>query len=394
VFEDGAPEEIAAFSASTDTSASPPDEVHAIDSGAGNLQSSRRSAADPARTYLLCVDTLHCSVRSLNRIRDAITKVLRQEQGADAQYGLMGLGREVRVVRDSTRDASAISAAAHSREFQNAFQDSEAASIGIAKQQFTELMRSYCSVCPCYSNNGGQGSQSPSFEGRVQAALLSFDERMYGLNQSFLLKLKELVTATAGIPTARTVVFISDGFNRFPGRELYSILEGFAPKDRVFGSHSRDTQPELESILKLATGYNVRFYTVDSRGVYSAPFNAGGTFDAGTAFSPPVPMDSKNPPSEITPTSEAEDRGAASVARENSDVMVELAHETGGLFFQNSNDLGKGLTRAFADSREFYLLAYVSKNETLDGKYRKITVAVNDKKLRVNAKAGYWATEK
>jgi hypothetical protein len=51
--------------------------------------------------------------------------------------------------------------------------------------------------------------------------------------------------------------------------------------------------------------------------------------------------------------------------------MVELAHETGGLFFQNSNDLGKGLTGAFADSREFYLLAYVSKNETLDGKYRK-----------------------
>jgi VWFA-related protein len=74
--------------------------------------------------------------------------------------------------------------------------------------------------------------------------------------------------------------------------------------------------------------------------------------------------------------------------------MAELAHETGGLFFQNSNDLGKGLTRAFEDSREFYLLAYVSKNETWDGKYRKITVSVNDKKLRVNAKAGYWATEK
>jgi VWFA-related protein len=393
VFEDGVTEEIAAFSATTDSSVAPPEEV-ALGSAAGNLQPSRRSAADPARTYLLCVDTLHCSVPSLNRIRDAITKVLRQEQGADSQYALMTLGREVRVLRDSTRDASAISAAAHSREFQKAFQDSEAASTGIAKQQFTELMRSYCSVCPCYSNNGGRGTQCPSFEGRVQAALLSFDERMYGLNQSFLMKLKELVTATATIPTARTVVFISDGFNRFPGRELYSILEGFAPKDRVFASHSRDTQPELESILKLATGYNVRFYTVDSRGIYSARFGAGSTFDAGTAFSTPVQMDSRNQPSESTPTSEAVDRGAVWVARENSDVMAELAHETGGLFFQNSNDLGKGLSRAFADSREFYLLAYVSKNEIWDGKYRKITVAVNDKKLRVNAKAGYWATEK
>jgi VWFA-related protein len=75
--------------------------------------------------------------------------------------------------------------------------------------------------------------------------------------------------------------------------------------------------------------------------------------------------------------------------------MAQLAHETGGLFFQNSNDLPKGITRALTDTREYYVLAYVPKNEASDGKYRKIKVEVNGgDKFRVNAKAGYWATER
>jgi VWFA-related protein len=197
------------------------------------------------------------------------------------------------------------------------------------------------------------------------------------------------------MPTARTVIFVSDGFNRYPGRQLYSILRGFAPKDHIFEAYSRDTEPELENILKLATKYDVKFYTLDSRGAYNSQFNPGNTFDAGTSFSTATQMDSRNGPSEATAATESVDHGDASAARENTDVMAQLAHETGGLFFENSNDLAKGMARAIADTREYYLLAYVSKNDTFDGKYRHITVELNDsKKFRINAKAGYWATEK
>ena len=257
-------------------------------------------------------------------------------------------------------------------------------------------MRNYCSACLCESNGGNsQLTQCASFQSRVQAALLSYDERMYALNQNFLLTLKELVRATATMPTARTIIFISDGFNRFPGRDLYTVLRGFAPKDRIFEDHSRDTEPELQNVLKLATKYDVKFYSLDSRGVYNSQFNPGNTFDAGSSFSTATQMDSRNGPSEATAATESVDRGVATGARENADVLGQLAHETGGLFFENSNDLAKGISRALADTREYYLLAYVSKNDTFDGKYRRITVEVSDpKKFRVNAKAGYWATEK
>ncbi len=399
VFEDGTPEDIVAFSTTTDSSSQglSPGAVSATGNPSKPPQpSGSASAGDPVRTYLILIDTLHSSPASYTRVRDAILKVLRQEQGSDSLYALMAIGRQLKVIHDSTRDAADIAASARNSDFQKAFQASEAANTAAAVQQFTALMRNYCSACLCESNGGNtQLTQCASFQSKVQAALLSFDERMYALNQNFLLTLKELVRATATMPTARTIIFISDGFNRFPGRDLYTVLRGFAPKDRIFEDHSRDTQPELENILKLATKYDVKFYSLDSRGVYNSQFNPGNTFDAGTSFSTATQMDSRNAPSEATAATESVDRGIASGARENADVLSQLAHETGGLFFENSNDLAKGISRAIADTREYYLLAYVSKNETFDGKYRRITVEVSDpKKLHVSAKAGYWAAEK
>jgi VWFA-related protein len=74
----------------------------------------------------------------------------------------------------------------------------------------------------------------------------------------------------------------------------------------------------------------------------------------------------------------------------NGDAMIQLAKQTGGRFFENSNDLFKGVERAFADGREEYVLAYVSNNTSADGQFRKISVEVKDKNLKIAAKAGYW----
>jgi VWFA-related protein len=143
----------------------------------------------------------------------------------------------------------------------------------------------------------------------------------------------------------------------------------------MFTFNPRDTRRELEATLKIATKSNVKFYTLDSRGLYSEASLPGSGFSAANARS----------------TSTGVDSIIRSTAHENTDALAELAHETGGLFYENHNDLFKGIERAFADGREYYLLTYVSDNLLFDGKYRKIEVTVKGK-WRVNAKAGYWAT--
>ena len=82
------------------------------------------------------------------------------------------------------------------------------------------------------------------------------------------------------------------------------------------------------------------------------------------------------------------------VARENTDALAELAHETGGLFFENNNDFFKGIERAFADGRDCYVLAYAPKNKLENGTFRRLSVEIAKRSLRVNAKTGYWATSK
>jgi VWFA-related protein len=71
--------------------------------------------------------------------------------------------------------------------------------------------------------------------------------------------------------------------------------------------------------------------------------------------------------------------------------MEQLARATGGVYFHDSNDMLKQLRSAIGDGRDYYLLAYVSKNTAKDGGFRAITVEVSDKKLNVRAKSGYWA---
>ncbi len=380
VFEDGVPQGIVAFSTSTDPSTSFPDTTRP-DSSQGALAAIAAAPAPvetPRRTYLICVDVLHSAFGNFARVRAALGKFFQQEHSADSQYALIALGREFTVIQDSTRDPAAVLAAIQSKQFMKVIQDSEAASLAIDAQQFTNLMqKDYCAHCACDAYGATtDGPGCPGAKGRAQLFLTSSGERTSVLNQNFLRGLEKLVTATASMPTTHTIVFISDGFNRFPGRALYGILDGFGPRDRSFEFNPRDTEDQLQSVLKVAVRYDVKFYTIDSRGLYAAASLGGNPFDASNGG--------------IVP--EKVDRNVITAARENTDALAQLAHDTGGLFFENNNDLFKGVHRAFADGRESYVLAYVPANKTLDGHFRKIEVKVKGKKLQVHAKAGYWAT--
>ena len=380
VFEDGAPEPIVAFSTTTDSAdADPPS--HPLNGSSIQMPRPARKLETPRRTYLICIDVLHSSFANFNSVRTALTKFFQLENSPDSQYALMALGWKTRVVVDSTRDASTILDAIQSKALLKTIQDSEASNSAASALQFTALMGEYCGSCAC-RNRSSDGPECDFNKGRVRGFLLRSSERAFLLDQSFLRQLRQLVEAIAGMPTTHTVIFVSDGFNRFPGRELYQIMQGFEPRDRSLMSNSRDNQSQLDSVLKLASAKDVKFYTIDSRGVYTSSQLAGSSFDA------------SNPgTTRMGATPEGVDLAMDSVGLENADVMAELAHTTGGLFFQGSNDLLKGIRKAFADGREYYVLAYIPTNKTLDGKFRKITVEVKGRKLLVNAKSGYWATE-
>jgi len=383
VLEDGTPQKIVAFSEGPGSSLPPVDSAGA---GAAPVQGGPKTVLEqptpansglPRQTYLICMDTLHSSFANFARVRDALRKFFAQAASGDSQYALIALGRESTVLRDSTRDPAEILAAVQSKAFQKTIQDSEAKNTAVALQTFYGLMGSYCGLCGC---GGAPLKQElpgcPGVRAQVKGFVLSFGQRTAGLNQTFLHNLKQVVAATASMPTSRTIVLISDGFNRFPGNELYAIMQAYDPGDRSMEFNPQNTEDVMQSIIRLAVRNDVRFYTIDSRALYTLASLDGSGWDASTSGG----------------TSEAVDRAHMSVARGNTDGLAELARETGGLFFENSNDLLKGVRKAFEDGRARYVLAYVPANRKADGKYRKIRVDVQGGRFDVHAKPGYWAT--
>jgi VWFA-related protein len=382
VSEDGAPQRIIAFRSNSESAArsvSVSGTASAAVSKPAVAPKASASVPLPKRTYLICVDTMHTAFSSFVRVSEALKKFFAQEQGEDSQYALVALGRKVQVVQDSTRDSEKILEAVQSKQFLKTIQDSEAAGMVRDAQQFRQQMQGdYCKFCACEAfgvRTDGPGCAGAT--GRLQGTLLSVGQRTLYLDQDFLRGLHELVKATASMPAMRTIVLISDGFNRFPGRELYAIMEGYGPTtNRMLLMNPHDAEAPLQTVLRLAVQYNVTFYTIDSRGLYAAASLGSSSFDASNGAVIP----------------EKVDQNQMTTAHENADALYQLARETGGTFFENNNDLLKGIQRAFADSSEYYLLTYSPSNKASDGTFRKIAVEVKGRKLTVNAKAGYWAT--
>jgi VWFA-related protein len=405
VLEDGRPQQIVALG--TENTAPVPVSIDASAAGIGGSSrgmpnsgatTAPTSPNTPGMTYMILVDTLHSSSADFARVRAALGKFFEKEPAADAQYEVVALGREPHMVQNSTRDMAVAVAAVRAKSFSNLILESEARNLAEAADQITALMREYCAACACMSaGTTRDGPSCPGAKARVEGFLNGFGERMLLLNQAFLRQLNQIVKAAASLPTSRTILFLSDGFNRFPGRELYGIVAGYGPITPL-PFNPRDTQPELEGALKLATRSDVKFYTFDSRGLYTINSAPGSGFDASSSSRKTgMQVDggaSRNQESSnlAAGVPEAVTSQTLSAARENTDVLSEFARQTGGLFFENNNDLLKELRQAVADSREYYVLAYVPENTTMDGTYRKIVVTVKDPKWRLKAKAGYWAT--
>ena len=75
--------------------------------------------------------------------------------------------------------------------------------------------------------------------------------------------------------------------------------------------------------------------------------------------------------------------------------MQSLALDTGGIFFNNSNDLEAGFRKAAGLPEAFYLLAFSPQNLKLDGAFHPLQVKlVAPKGLSVQARRGYYAPRK
>jgi VWFA-related protein len=139
-----------------------------------------------------------------------------------------------------------------------------------------------------------------------------------------------------------------------------------------------ENQAQLEASINAAVKANLAIYPIDARGLMADP--PGG--DASKAASRGTGIFNGS----------AYNSQRASI-NDSQETLYTLAEETGGKAFLDSNDIAAGITQAQEGMGSYYLLGYYSSNNAKDGKYRRITVKLNNKiaGAKLEHRPGYYA---
>jgi VWFA-related protein len=333
---------------------------------------------------VVCLDALNSSFANFSRVREALAKLFQEERSTDSQYALLALGRSIVVVKYLTPNGEDILAAMRNKELDRAALQSETANFAEQERQLGTMLDKYCNECGCAARPGKDLDKlmdSAGYCGSMLNNIMNFAasaarERSL-VGRQFIRNLRTLTEQLGSQPGKRILLLVSDGFSIWAGHELYATIGAYLGNPGVILRNPGERLgQEIEELARLASSLSVSIYALDSRGMAAAP--TFGIFDAESehgsfARNPQVLGD------------------LLMLATEKQDGMILLAATTGGVSVTNTNDLLRGMRQAFADGREYYVLAYVPANRAVDGKFRKIQVRVKDKKLSVRAKQGYWA---
>jgi VWFA-related protein len=167
-------------------------------------------------------------------------------------------------------------------------------------------------------------------------------------DENSLRELEEIVSRMSALPGPRNIVLVSPGF-------MANGLES-----------------QVSGLIDAALRAGVIISALDARGLYT-DVSLGDVSDS----------DSSSPGWAII---------HEAAARAGSAIMADLADGTGGIFFQNSNDLAGGFTLTGAPPETSYVLGFTPSSHQLDGRFHtlKVTVATPGK-FTVRARRGYFA---
>lgn len=388
IFEDGVLQDIASLT--TEAAAS------LDDIGALGKASNSQHPSGPRHTFVICIDALHSSTGSATQLREALHKLFDTEKPGDAQYVLAAIGRQLRILQPATTNPLAIEVKLRGAGFEGAIGGADGAAFSAELGNIRRRMDDFCRRCPC-----GARSKQQNCDSELDTLKQSVDAeaaQWRGPTDALMEQLRSVVDELAKLPTGRTLVLISGGFNIDPRREFYGVIASYLPNAPQFRLDDAGADSALQPIIQIASSRNVVIDSVDSRTgtVTSGVTGSMDASDSGSTGSGYSMIGTNRPAAGSTRAgplqSAAQDRPSRAPIPESS-ALEQLAAATGGIHFHSGGDLSKELRMAIADGRAYYMIAYTPKNSKIDGGYRAIRVELGKGNLTVRAKPGYWTVQ-
>jgi VWFA-related protein len=316
---------------------------------------------------------------SRKNAEEAATDFLSQQFQDNTYAAIFGLNLRMNAVQGFTNDRTALAKAVHLAVTGNS-QELAVATANVLNQTNYLITGSEAGISltpgldlshrPDFSTSGA--SEAPSSESQQYLAQMITAQRdmvSYGIGMRVMTALMLLVRYESGLPGRKTVLYLSDGLVKPPNR------------------------PDvMQSVISAANRGNISFYCIDVRGLTTATSNGlvsglvqtAANLSAGQSTVPDSPSAAKAQMQEL-------DLVQVAMASHTQLNMAELAESTGGFAIFSTNDFKRGMARVMEDVRTHYEISYVPTSSIEDGRFRAIKVTVDDPKLIVQSRSGYYA---
>lgn len=160
-------------------------------------------------------------------------------------------------------------------------------------------------------------------------------------------------------------------------------------------SQMREYAPRMQRLAQLMTLARIAVYPVDSRGLINLP----STEAEGNQINPGILTETvtgRPVASPLPSTSEVVQQSDALFLQRNfaeHSLMDQLATETGGKAYFNTNAVGHALAEAIENGANYYTLGYAPQNHDYNGALRRIEVRLKEGQGTLQYRQGYYADD-
>jgi|CXWL01.1.fsa_nt_gi VWFA-related protein len=328
-------------------------------------------ASASAPSLVVVVDVYATPPESLILARQAIVSMAREQVEPGTRLTLVTLDRGLQIRQPFTDEVETFSAAVE------ALKPSSANAEGNLAALVDDVNRS------C------DGTTQGGMDNALTLAKVYLQNSKQGTTAA-LEGLAALNRHLASAPGRKHLIFYSPGYAMRPSAMVAEIIDsacgagggglGMSGAYTALGGHDLDSTRLLRAIVEEANRAQVSFYTVDARGL-------GG------------PGSEAVPSAAVAVTTRMVSEGRLQRVQRAShnapqEILRALAQDTGGVASMNSNDLGRGMKTAAADSRGYYMVAYTPPADRKRGRFYEIELKTSRPGLSLRYRKGYeWLSD-
>jgi VWFA-related protein len=362
IYDEGKPQAIRAFDEHTSDEARTAPAENPPLLGPGVYSNWAPASASGAINVIL-FDTLNLDFEFQTYARNRMIEYLKTLPPGQ-QVALFTLGDRLRMVQGATGSSDALIAAAKSLGELSGFKASDAES----QKAHLDQMGTMQTLSVGTQAPAAAILQAPPAGVHTPASILQefMNSEMTHNNdlrmRMTLAALRDLGRALGTIPGRKNLIWVSGNFPALIGS--YTEVSSFHLYDR-----------ELRMTAALLAAHQVAVYPIDARGLLPSPMSAASS-SAGAAGGAGF--------------AKALNDFSAGLSAAHS-AMDEMARQTGGRAFYNSNDIPKALEQSIDSGANYYTVSYAPSNKKWDGSLRKIEVKVARQNVRLTYRRGYYA---